>query len=104
EKISRYIRIDFNGGQDIRPLLAGEQLAQVRLTIGVALEQAQWAGLNGKQEVYEQALKQAQDVLDGNFNVELADSRALKLRIDELAKQPVTEQLPDLAPGLSALQ
>lgn len=36
EKISRYIRIDFNAGQDIRPLLAGEQLAQVRLTIGLA--------------------------------------------------------------------
>ncbi|MDO2128273.1 uroporphyrinogen-III C-methyltransferase, partial [Escherichia coli] len=70
EKISRYIRIDFNAGQDIRPLLAGEQLAQVRLTIGLALEQAQWAALNGKQEVYEQALKQAQDVLDGYFNVE----------------------------------
>ncbi|MFX8899303.1 uroporphyrinogen-III C-methyltransferase, partial [Acinetobacter baumannii] len=69
EKISRYIRIDFNAGQDIRPLLAGEQLAQVRLTIGLALEQAQWAALNGKQEVYEQALKQAQDVLDGYFNV-----------------------------------
>ena len=104
EKISRYIRIDFNAGQDIRPLLAGEQLAQVRLTIGLALEQAQWAALNGKQEVYEQALKQAQDVLDGYFNVELADSRALKLRIDELAKQPVTVQVPDLAPALSALQ
>ncbi len=103
-KISRYIRIDFNAGQDIRPLLAGEQLAQVRLTIGLALEQAQWAALNGKQEVYEQALKQAQDVLDGYFNVELADSRALKLRIDELAKQPVTVQVPDLAPALSALQ
>ena len=53
---------------------------------------------------YEQALKQAQDVLDGYFNVELADSRALKLRIDELAKQPVTVQVPDLAPALSALQ
>ncbi len=104
EKISRYIRIDFNAGQDIRPLLAGEQLAQVRLTIGLALEQAQWAALNGKQEVYEQALKQAQDVLDGYFNVELADSRALKLRIDELVKQPVTVQVPDLAPALSALQ
>ncbi|MBH9308647.1 uroporphyrinogen-III C-methyltransferase [Pseudomonas aeruginosa] len=104
EKISRYIRIDFNAGQDIRPLLAGEQLAQVRLTIGLALEQAQWAALNGKQEVYEQALQQAQDVLDGYFNVELADSRALKLRIDELAKQPVTVQVPDLAPALSALQ
>lgn len=104
EKISRYIRINFNAGQDIRPLLAGEQLAQVRLTIGLALEQAQWAALNGKQEVYEQALKQAQDVLDGYFNVELADSRALKLRIDELVKQPVTVQVPDLAPALSALQ
>lgn len=104
ERISRYVRIDFNAGQDIRPLLSGQQLTRVRLALSLALEQAQWAALNGKQEVYQQSLKQARQILGDFFNAELADSRALGLRIDELAQQPVSVQAPDLAPALSALQ
>lgn len=104
ERISRYVRIDFNAGHDIRPLLSGQQLTRVRLALSLALEQAQWAALNGKQEVYEQSLKQARQILDDFFNSDLADSRALAMRIDELAKQQVGVQAPDLAPALSALQ
>ena len=104
ERISRYVRIDFNAGQDIRPLLSGQQLTRVRLALNLALEQAQWAALNGRQEVYQQALKQARQILGDFFNADLADARALGLRIDELAQQPVGVQAPDLAPTLSALQ
>lgn len=104
ERISRYVRIDFNAGHDIRPLLSGQQLTRVRLALSLALEQAQWGALNGKQEVYRQGLKQARQILDDFFNSELADSRALALRIDELAQQPVSVATPDLAPALGALQ
>lgn len=104
ERISRYVRIDFNAGQDIRPLLSGQQLDRVRLALSLALEQAQWAVLNGKQDVYEQALKQARQILGDYFNADLADSRALAMRLDELSKQPVTVQAPDLSPALGSLQ
>ncbi|WAB94319.1 uroporphyrinogen-III C-methyltransferase [Pseudomonas citronellolis] len=104
ERISRYVRIDFNAGQDVRPLLSGQQLTRVRLALSLALEQAQWAALNGRQEVYQQALKQARQILGDFFNADLADSRALGLRIDELAQQPVAVQVPDLTPALGALQ
>ncbi|MBO3277479.1 uroporphyrinogen-III C-methyltransferase [Pseudomonas schmalbachii] len=104
ERISRFVRIDFNAGQDIRPLLSGQQLTRVRLAVSLSLEQAQWAALNGKQEVYQGALKQARQIVGDFFNVELADSRALAMRLDELATQPVSVQTPDLGPALSALQ
>lgn len=104
ERISRYVRIDFNAGQDIRPLLSGQQLDRVRLALSLALEQAQWAALNGKQDVYEQALKQAKQIVGDFFNADLADSRALIARLDELSGQAVTVQTPDLGPALSSLQ
>jgi len=104
ERISRYVRIDFNAGQDIRPLLSGQQLDRVRLALSLALEQAQWAALNGKQEVYQQSLKQARQIVGDFFNADLADSRALATRLDELSGQAVTVQAPDLGPALSALQ
>ncbi len=104
EKISRYIRIDFNADQNIRPLLAGQSLTQVRLALTLALEQAQWAALNGQPEVYQQALKQARGVLESHFNQDNPDSQALLARIDELSSQPVAVEMPDLAPALSAVQ
>ncbi|MFS2127707.1 uroporphyrinogen-III C-methyltransferase, partial [Pseudomonas sp. Pseusp97] len=104
DRVSQYVRIDFNAGQDIRPLLSGQQLDRVRLALSLALEQAQWATLNGKQDVYEQALKQAKQIIGDFFNADLADSRALLARLDELGGQAVTVQTPDLGPALSSLQ
>jgi len=104
EKISRYIRIDFDADQNIRPLLAGQSLAQVRLALSLALEQAQWAALHGEPQVYQQALAQARLVLDSHFGLDNPESRALHRRLGELGGQPVAVALPDLAPALGALQ
>ncbi|MBB4862106.1 uroporphyrin-3 C-methyltransferase [Pseudomonas nitritireducens] len=104
DRVSQYVRIDFNAGQDIRPLLSGQQLDRVRLALSLALEQAQWAALNGKQDVYQQALKQAKQIIADFFNADLADSRALVARLDELSAQAVSVQTPDLSPALSSLQ
>lgn len=104
EKISRFVRIDLHADQDIRPLLSGQNLSQVRLTLDLALEQAQWAALHAQPEVYRQALKEAQDVLAGQFNTDHPQSAALLKRLAELAEQPVAVQAPDLAPALATLQ
>ena len=48
DQVSRYFRIDFNADKNVRPLLAGQGLSQVRLALSLALEQAQWAALNGQ--------------------------------------------------------
>jgi len=104
DEISRYIRIDFNADKNIRPLLAGQSLTQVRLALSLALEQAQWAALNGEPQVYTQALAEARNVLQNNFNQDNPQSKILDERLQALATQPVSVMTPDLAQSLSAVQ
>ncbi|MBS7690253.1 uroporphyrinogen-III C-methyltransferase [Pseudomonas lalucatii] len=104
QTLSQYFRIDFSADQNIRPLLAGQSLTQVRLALSLALEQAQWAALHGQTPVYRQALLQAAEVLDAHFNRDNPASRALRARVDELIGQSVEVVAPDLADSLSAVQ
>lgn len=104
EKISHFVRIDFASKQDIRPLLSGQQLEQARLALGLALQQAQWAALNGQGAIYQQSLKQAQEIVDQQFGRNVQQSRAFAERLDELNQQSVELDVPDLQPALDALQ
>jgi len=105
ETMAHYVRIDFDASAEtIRPLLAGQQLAQARLALTLALEQAQWAVLHGEQAVYQQALKQAGQVLLLTFNPQQGAVQSLQTALNELAAQPATPAMPDLAPLLAAMQ
>ncbi|KPU57921.1 hemX family protein [Pseudomonas fluorescens] len=104
DQISRYIRIDFNADKNVRPLLAGQSLSQVRLALSLALEQAQWAALNGQAAVYSQVLDEARDILKGNFNPDNAQSKVMLEQVAELSQQPVTVVTPDMTGTLSAVQ
>ncbi len=104
DQISRYIRIDFNADKNIRPLLAGQSLTQVRLALSLALEQAQWAALNGQAPVYTQALAEVRDVLKGSFNQDNPQSNVMLEQVAELSKKPVTVITPDLATTLGTVQ
>ncbi|MCY1312349.1 putative uroporphyrinogen III C-methyltransferase [compost metagenome] len=77
---------------------------QVRLALSLALEQAQWAALNGQAPVYTQALTEARDVLKNNFNQDNPQSKIMLERVGELSKQPVTVVTPDLTGTLSSVQ
>lgn len=104
DEISRYVRIDFNADKNVRPLLAGQSLSQVRLALSLSLEQAQWAALNGQASVYTQALTEARDVLKGNFNPDNPQSKVMLEQVADLSTQPVTVITPDLTGTLSAVQ
>lgn len=104
QQVSRYVRIDLHADQDVRPQLAGQSLAQVRLTLALALEQAQWGALNGEPEVYRQSLAAAAEVLESYFDRDNQAVLALRKRIGELAEQPVVAQLPKLDAALDVLQ
>ncbi|WP_455922969.1 uroporphyrinogen-III C-methyltransferase [Pseudomonas putida] len=103
-KISSYFRVDFRPDENIRPLLAGQSLNQVRLALSLALEQAQWAALNGEPKVYGQALDEARSILLASFNQDNTESRSMLARIDELKTQPVSVLTPDLNASLEAVQ
>ncbi|MDH0096157.1 uroporphyrinogen-III C-methyltransferase [Pseudomonas sp. GD04158] len=104
KKLSEYFRIEFDADRNVRPLLSGQSLSQVRLSLSLALEQAQWAALHGQTGVYRQALKQAEEILDAHFNLDNPDSRALRQRFAELADATVEVKVPDLSDSLDALQ
>ena len=104
KKLSDYFRIEFDADRNVRPLLSGQSLAQVRLSLSLALEQAQWAALHGQSGVYRQALKQAEEILDAHFNLDNPDSRALRQRFAELAGATVEVKVPDLSESIDALQ
>jgi uroporphyrin-3 C-methyltransferase len=104
QQVSSFVRIDFAADQDLRPLLSGQNLAQARLALSLAIEQAQWAVLNGEPQVYAQALQQARDVLEAQFSQNLPQNRALFQRLQALGEEPVTFAMPDMKPALDAFQ
>ncbi|TBV03861.1 heme biosynthesis operon protein HemX [Stutzerimonas kirkiae] len=103
-ELTRYVRIDFAADDNLKPLLAGQSLAQVRLALSLAIEQAQWAVLNGNSEVYRQSLSQAVELIGHYFSEENGYSRGLRDRLQTLGERQVEVTLPDLAPALQALQ
>ena len=103
-ELSKYFQIDFNADDNIRPLLAGQSLNQLRLALSLTIEQAQWAALNGEAKVYTQALDDARSVLLANFNPDNPQSQAMLAALNELAEQPVAVVVPDLADSISAVQ
>ncbi len=102
--LSKFVRIDVNADQNIRPLLAGQSLAQVRLALTLALEQAQWGALNAQAPVYTGALRQADEVLKDYFDAGNPTVQRLRQRIETLAEQSVEVETPELRPALLSLQ
>jgi uroporphyrin-3 C-methyltransferase len=103
-EISKYFHIEFNADDNVRPLLSGQSLNQLRLALSLTIEQAQWAALNGEEKVYRQALDDARSVLLANFNADNPQSKAMLDSLNQLADQPVSVVTPDLSESLAAVQ
>nr|WP_245399795.1 uroporphyrinogen-III C-methyltransferase [Atopomonas sediminilitoris] len=103
-KLSAYVRIDVAAEESIRPLLAGESLEQVQLALSLTLQQAQWSVFNGDPKVYQDALKQAEQIVARYFPLEHGEVRNVQERFKELAAQPVDVPLPSIADTLVAYQ
>jgi uroporphyrin-III C-methyltransferase len=103
-EISKYFQIEFNADDNVRPLLSGQSLNQLRLALSLTIEQAQWAALNGESKVYAQALDDARSVLLANFNPDNPQSKAMLDSLNQLAEQPVSVVTPDLSESLAAVQ
>uniref|UniRef100_A0A1I7Y2X0 TPR_REGION domain-containing protein n=1 Tax=Steinernema glaseri TaxID=37863 RepID=A0A1I7Y2X0_9BILA len=103
-QLSRYFRIDFNADKNVKPLLAGQALNQVRLALSLTLEQAQWAALNGEPKVYAQALDEARSVLLANFNHDNEQSQSMLEQLNAVANEPVSVDRGDTEAALVTLQ
>ncbi|AMA44253.1 heme biosynthesis operon protein HemX [Pseudomonas sp. 22-AL-CL-001] len=103
-EMSKYFQMEFGADKNVRPLLAGQSLNQLRLALSLTLEQAQWAALNGETQVYRQALDEARSVLQANFNADNPQSKTMLDSLNALAEAPVAVDVPDLSASLTAVQ
>lgn len=101
--ISRYVRIDIAADEEIRPLLMGKTLEHLRLALRLNLEQAQWAVLNGRPQVYLGAIRDARSLLELYFGLDMDANKALYERLGQLETLPVTQEIPDLSAAVNAL-
>lgn len=104
DKASSYIRLDVNSTEDIKPLLSSQQLTHIRLAVSLSLEQAQWAALNGQQDVYDQAVAQGIEFLEHYFAESHQAASSMRTQLQELAGSKISQSMPDINPALVALQ
>lgn len=97
-RLERYVRVDFQRGKVITPLLDDAELQRVRRTLQLTLEQAQWAALRGEEEVYQASLTQADKLLAQYFELENPRVQAMQTQLQELHARAVTLSPPDLTP------
>lgn len=104
-RLERYVRVDFQRGKVITPLLDEAELQRVQRTLQLTMEQAQWAALRGEAEVYQASLEQAGGMLRQYLEMENPQVEAMLGQLDSLAAQDVSLSPPDLSPlqqGLAA--
>jgi len=104
-RLERYVRVDFQRGKVITPLLDEAELQRVQRTLQLTLEQAQWAALRGESDVYTSSLEQADGMLRQYFELENPQVQAMQSQLESLAEQEVSLSPPDLSPlqqGLAA--
>lgn len=104
-RLERYVRVDFQRGKVITPLLDEAEMQRIRRTLQLTIEQAQWAALRGEAEVYKTSLEQADGLLRQFFELDNPQVQAMQSQLERLAQQQVSLSPPDLSPlqqGLSA--
>lgn len=97
-RLERYVRVDFQRGKVITPLLDEAEMQRIRRTLQLTLEQAQWAALRGEPEVYRASLERADTILQQFFELDNPQVRALQGQLALLAEQQIALRTPDLAP------
>ncbi|MCO5785794.1 heme biosynthesis operon protein HemX [Pseudomonas sp. G11-1] len=96
-RLERYVRVDFQRGKVITPLLDEAEMQRIRRTLQLTLEQAQWAVLRGEGDIYRDSLEHASGMLEQFFELDNPQVRAMQNRLQQLAEQRITIIAPDLA-------
>lgn len=91
-------------GEKVPLPLTDTQAALVGLTLDASLQQAQLALMQGRAQVFKQALKQARATLEQYFAVEQGGARQMLAALDELDGQQVRQALPEIGAGLTAIR
>lgn len=96
-RLERYVRVDFQRGKVITPLLDEAEMQRVRRTLQLTMEQAQWAALRGESAIYQASLAQAKNILRQFFELENPQVKAMQNQLATLAERQVDLDPPDLS-------
>ncbi|MGY8809470.1 MAG: uroporphyrinogen-III C-methyltransferase [Pseudomonadales bacterium] len=97
-RLERYVRVDFQRGKVITPLLDEAEMQRVQRTLQLTMEQAQWAALRGEEQVYQASLTQAEKILAQYFELENPQVEGMQKQLQALHDEAVSLNPPDLAP------
>ncbi|ARU54474.1 putative uroporphyrinogen III methyltransferase [Oleiphilus messinensis] len=93
-----------NLDRPVEPLLSPEQAYYLKQNLRLMLEQAQLALLKKHQALYEQSLDKAMQWIQEYFLLENAATKALLNQLQQLKKQNINPELPDISESLALLK
>lgn len=97
-RLERYVRVDFQRGKVITPLLDEAEMQRVQRTLQLTMEQAQWAALRGEEQVYLASLSQAEKILGQYFELKNPKVLGMQKQLQALSEEAVSLNPPELAP------
>lgn len=89
--------------QPVQPLLPPEQRVYLDQNLRLLLEQAQLAALRRDSTLFQSRLRQAKEWVETYFFVEDAKVKSIIAKFDELSAAPISAEVPDLRPLVSAV-
>lgn len=98
--LSGYIKVDFNANSKVLPLLTAQGMGQLKMTLSLAIEKAQWAALNGEAAIYTAELERTNQLLSQYFEANTTEVKALIAKINELKNSTVIVKVPDISDTL----
>lgn len=101
-ELKSLIRVTREAENSISPALSTQEKAQVMRTLQLAVEQAQWAVLQGDTQIYTQSLATIQKNLQDFFNAD-KNQQALLAHIQQLEKTTLQVPPVDITESLQAL-
>ncbi|MBU6950446.1 uroporphyrinogen-III C-methyltransferase [Hahella sp. HN01] len=88
----------------VEPLLAPEQIYYLRQNLRMMLEQAELSLLEKNQDVYVHSLEKAEKWVADYFVINNASAKALLENLQQLKKEPIDPELPDISTSLRMLK
>lgn len=102
-KLSNYVRVDFNANSKVLPILTSQGFGQLKMTLNLAIEKAQWAALNGEAEIYHSELTRINELLEQYFDMDSTEVKALINKVEQLKTKTVITETPDITEALQAV-
>ncbi|MFD1261031.1 uroporphyrinogen-III C-methyltransferase [Entomomonas asaccharolytica] len=100
DKLSNYVRVDFNANSKVLPILTSQGFGQLKMTLNLAIEKAQWAALNGESDIYKSELTRVAELLEQYFDADTTAVSALITKIEQLKNKTIITEVPDITDTL----